>query len=184
METRIALGAVLIATALAGAASAQTGPPIQGTLATEATMNSFYAAAHTIIVTTIDGVERVYQVAKNAVVHDDKNREPGVLERVSPGTTVVVHYAHQAGADVATEIDLVGAEGLQITEGTVSKINRGKRQLTVRFTDGSTQVFQLTERAIEEQLGVPLDAEPGAHIVIYFVEQNGHRTAHYFRRVS
>lgn len=40
--------------------SAQSPPPVQGTIALEGTMKKFYRAVNTIIVTTIDGVEHVY----------------------------------------------------------------------------------------------------------------------------
>ena len=55
-------------------------------------MKQFYRGANVVIVTTMDGVEHVYQFTKNLIVHG--GRKPGVdaLEGLRDGTTVVIHY--------------------------------------------------------------------------------------------
>ena len=52
--------------------SAQSPPPVQGPIALEGTMKTFYRGVNTIIVTTIDGVEHVYHFTKDLVVHGGK----------------------------------------------------------------------------------------------------------------
>jgi hypothetical protein len=56
------------------ALSAQSPPPVQGTIAVEGTMKKLYRAANSIIVTTVDGMEHVYHFTKDLVVHGGKGR--------------------------------------------------------------------------------------------------------------
>jgi hypothetical protein len=58
------------------AADAQNRPPLQEPIALEGTMKQFYRGANVVIVTTMDGVEHVYQFTKNLIVHGGK--KPGV----------------------------------------------------------------------------------------------------------
>lgn len=39
--------------------------------------------------------------------------------------TVVVHYAVEGSEQAASEIDLIGGAGLEMTEGVVTRIDRG-----------------------------------------------------------
>src|ERR1700704_6255401 len=74
-----------------GIAPAYAQVPIHGfngTMATEATINSEHQAANKIVVATEDGVEHVYSAAKGLVVHGGKDP----LSDLRPGTTVIVHY--------------------------------------------------------------------------------------------
>src|SRR5579864_1016630 len=102
-------GLLLLAVMTAPAAlSAQTPPPIRGTMATEGNMKTFYRAANTVIVTTIDGVEHVYHFTKDLIVHGGKGPGVDALAGLREGTTVVVHYTDAGNEAAATEIDRVG----------------------------------------------------------------------------
>src|SRR6516164_8880470 len=106
-------------------ASAQTAPPVQGTIALQATMKKVYQAANVVIVTTIDGVDHAYHFAKDLVVHGGKK---GVdpFEGLREGATVVVHYTVEGTEATVHEIDRIDVEGLETTEGTVTQIDRGR----------------------------------------------------------
>ena len=69
------LTAVLAALVLTGwrTAAAQSPPPVQGTIALEGTMKTFYRAANVVIVTTMDGVEHAYHFTRDLVVHGRKD---------------------------------------------------------------------------------------------------------------
>jgi len=174
---------LVLGAALSIALSAQQTPPVQGTIALEGTMKKFYRAANTIVVTTIDGVEHVYHFTKNLVVHGGKGAGVDALEGLQEGTTVVVHYSVAGVEQSAREIDWIGDEGLKITEGVVTRIDRGRKQITVGFDNKTSEIFQLTDRAAAEvakdvdQAG--LDA---TKIVIYYSDEAGHKTAHFFKR--
>jgi hypothetical protein len=167
-----------------GPADAQTTPPVQGTVATEGTMKAFYKAANTIVVATVDGVEHAYRFTKDLVVHGGKSPGVEALDGLRPGTTVVVHYNVTGGEPAAREVDVIGGQGLEVTEGTVTRVDRGRKQITVRYDGGKTETFRLTDRAAREE-AADLDKSPeGAKVAIYYADDHGQKVAHYFRRVS
>jgi hypothetical protein len=164
---------------------AQTLPPIHGltgVIATDATINDEHKAANKIAVTTEDGVQHVYSAAKNLLVHGGKD---AVLADLKPGTTVVVHYTADAGGESAHEIDRVGGNGLRTTEGTVTDINRGKKEITIRYDNGMTEKLTLTDRAAVDAGQDFRDQAVGTtRVVVYYSDDAGKKIAHYFKRRS
>jgi hypothetical protein len=164
---------------------AQTTPPVQGTVATEGTIKTFYKALNTVVVTTADGVEHAYHFTKDLVVHGGKGTGVDALAGLREGSTVVVHHSAQGGQESAAEIDRVGDEGLKITEGTVIDINRSKKQITIRYSNGKTDTLRLTDRAATESDADLANAEKDASkIVVYYTEEGGQKVAHVFKKVS
>jgi hypothetical protein len=169
----------VVALAFASNAYAQRPPAIQGvtgTIATEATVKDEKKAGNKIVVATEDGTEHVYDAAKDLVVHPGKNP----LSDLKPGTTVVIHYTPD---NAVHEIDRVGENGLSVTEGIVSNINRGKREITIRFDNGKTETLQLTDRAAVDA-GRALKSVPDGttRVVIYYSEEAKGKIAHYFNQ--
>jgi len=136
----------LVALATAGPALYAQQPPVihglTGAIATGATIKDEHKGANKIIVETEDGVEHVFDAAKSLVVHGGKN-----LSDLKPGTTVVIHYTADATGAVAPEIDRVGADGLHVTEGIVTKIDGSKNEVRIRYDNGTTETLTLTARA-------------------------------------
>ena len=87
-------------------------------------MKQFYRGANLVIVTTMDGVEHVYQFTKNLIVHGGKKPGVDALEGLRDGAIVVIHYTGNGAQAAAEEIDVLGEEGLKITEGVVTDIER------------------------------------------------------------
>jgi hypothetical protein len=156
-------------------AYAQTPPPIHGvtgTMATEATIKSEHKAAHKLVVATEDGVEHVYDAAKGIVVHGGKDP----LSDLRPGTTVIVHYTAD---NTAQEIDRVGAGGLSTTEGIATKIDRGKKEITIRYDNGQIEKLKLTDRAAAD---VGKNIGEDTRIVVYYSDEAGAKVTHYFKK--
>lgn len=153
------------------------GPPIHGvtgTIATEATIKSEHKAANKIIVATEDGAEHIYEVAKGVGVHGGKD----ALSDLTPGTTVVIHYTAD---NTAREIDRVGPDGLSTTEGIVTKIDRGKKTITLRYDNGRIETLKLTDRAAAD-VGKGIEAD--TRIVVYYSSEGGGKVTHYFKKHS
>ena len=167
----------------APALDAQRPPVIHGltgTIATEGTIKDEHKAANKIIVETEDGVEHVFDAAKGLVVHGGKT-----LSDLKPGTTVVIHYTADAAGSAAHEIDRVGADGLNVTEGIVTKIDRGKKEIRIRYDNGTTETLTLTRRAAVDAGQDFRNAPAGTtRIVVYYSNEAGGKVAHYFRRKS
>jgi hypothetical protein len=180
--------AALLAVSAAGPSStvaAQSSPPAQGTIALEGTMKKFYRAANVVIVTTIDGVEHAYHFAKDLVVHGGKGSGIDALASLKEGSTVVVHYTVQGPEQAAREVDVIGEEGLEVTEGIVTHVDRRRGQITVRYDNGTSEVFRLSERAAAEtRQNLGQSAPSGTTVTIYYSDERGEKVVHYFRRVS
>jgi phage baseplate assembly protein gpV len=167
------------ALAFAPVVHAQRPPAIHGltgTIATEATIKEEHKAGNKIVVATEDGAEHVYDAAKDLVVHGGKNP----LADLKPGTTVVIHYTPD---NTVHEIDRVGENGLSVTEGVVSKIDRGKKEIAIRYDNGKTETLQLTERAAVDA-GQALKNIPAGstRVVVYYSNEAKGKIAHYFRQ--
>jgi hypothetical protein len=172
-----------LVTGLSIALNAQSPPPVQGTIALEGTMKKVYRAANLAIVTTIDGVEHVYHFTKDLLVHGGKGAGVDALEELREGSRVVVHYTVQGTQESATEIDRIGDEGLKVTEATVIRIDRGRKQITIRFDNGTTETLRLTDRAAAEA-GTDVAATGTNKIIVYYSDEKGHKTAHFFKKAS
>jgi hypothetical protein len=173
---------------LPGLALAQGSPPpihgVTGTVATEGTMKTVYRGLNTIIVTTVDGLEHAYRFTKDLIIHGGKSPEDP-LAGLTEGAMVVIHYSTEGAEPMVVEIDQVGDEGLLETEGRITKIDRGKKQIDVRIGESRTETFQLTDRAAAEtskeiQSQV---ADGTAKIVIYYKDENGRKVVHYVKKV-
>jgi hypothetical protein len=162
--------------------AAQQGPPVRGTLALEGAMKTVYGAAHVIVVTTIDGVEHVYHFTKDLVVHGGRGHGADALKDLREGTTVVVHYLGAGSEASVRELDVVGEEGLDVTEGQVVKISRSRGEITLRYDNGKTETFRLTPRAAAEKLETA--AAEGMKVEIYYADDHGRKVAHFFKRVE
>jgi hypothetical protein len=153
----------------------QVQPPIHGltgTIATEVTIKAEHQAANKIVVETKDGIEHVYDAAKGVVVHGGK----GPLSDLKPGTTVVIHYTAD---NIAEEIDRIGAGGLLTTEGMATKIDRGKKEITIRYDNGKIEKLRLTDRAAAD---VGTNIGPDTRIVVYYSDETGGKVTHYFKK--
>ena len=102
-----------------------------------------------MIVTTMDGVEHVYQFTKNLFVHGGKKPGVDALEGLRDGTPSPFTTAERAQAAVE-EFDDLGDEGLKITEGIVTDIDRRKKEITIEYANGRTETLQMTNRAAAE----------------------------------
>ena len=160
---------------------AQGGVPVAGApIATQGTVEQEYKAANTIIVKTIDGVEHAFRFTKNLLIHGGKNSVDG-LKDLHQGTTVVVHYTVNGTDESAEEIDRIGDDGLMMTEGVVTNVDRGRKQMSVRFDNGTTETFRLTDRAaVDAGQDVDPAAAGGTRVVVYYDDENGDRVAHFF----
>src|SRR5580704_13551140 len=173
---RVFLHLQVVGMVVLGIASAHAqGPPIQGltgTMATEATIKDEQKAANKIVVTTEDGIEHIYNAAKGLVVHGGKNP----LSDLTPGTTVIVHYTAD---NTAQEIDRVGAGGLSTTEGIATKIDRGKKEITIRYDSGKIEKLRLTDRAATD---VGKNIGDDTRIIVYYSDEAGGKVTHYFKK--
>jgi hypothetical protein len=72
-----------------------------------------------------------------------------------------------------------------VTEGTVTSVDRRRKQITIRFENGTSETFRLSDRAAAEAGG---DAEPTAtgatRVTVYYSDEAGQKVAHFFKKTS
>lgn len=165
----------ILALALGIASAYAQGPAIHGfngTVATEATIKDEHKAANKIVVATEDGAEHIYDAAKGLVVHGGKDP----LSDLKPGTTVIIHYTAD---NTAQEIDRVGVGGLSITEGIATMIDRDKKEITVRYDNGTIEMLKLTDRAAAD---VGTNIAEDTRIIVYYSDEARGKVTHYFKK--
>ena len=82
-------------------------------------------------------------------------------------------------ANTAQEIYRVGADGLSTTEGIATKIDRGKKEITIRYDNGKIEKLKLTDRAAAEA-GQNIGED--TRIVVYYSTEAGGKVTHYFKK--
>ena len=181
----VSVGLSLAAMALAAQGTSPPVVPQTGTMALEGTMKTFYRGVNKLVVTTVDGMEHVYQFTKDFIVHGGEDSGVEALEGMHEGVMVVIHYTMESGGPTVREVDRVADAAFQVTEARVVRIERGRKRITVRFVDGRTETFQLTDRAAAE---APAELEQAqteaASVVIYYKDEKGQKVVHYFKKAS
>jgi hypothetical protein len=97
------------------------------------------------------------------------------LSDLKPGTTLIIHYTAD---NAAQEVDRVGASGLGSTEGIATKIDRGKKEITIRYDNGMIETLKLTDRAAAD---VGTNIGPDTRIVVYYSDEASEKVTHYFK---
>ena len=70
------------------------------------------------------------------------------------------------------------ADGLVSTEGIATKIDRGKKEITIRYDNGKIEKLKLTDRAAAD-VGKNISAD--TRIVVYYSDEAGTKVTHYFK---
>ncbi len=170
---------------MATVAAAQTTPPViqghTGTIALEGTVDQEYAGAHTIVVKTVEGVKHLVHLTGHTTVHGAQRAAGEAASGLEEGSRVVVHYVPEGAEMTAVEIDRVGTDGLHVTEGLVTRVDRGGKKLLIRLQDGSNETLHLTERAAKD---IGHDVHRTDRVIVYYTDEAGRRVAHFFKRAD
>jgi hypothetical protein len=176
-------GLLALAVALsAGVAAAQIVPmtvpvPVDRfthTLSLPMSDDAFYSGVNKIIVKTSDGISHVVDVTPDT----EPNGETPSLRSLRPGTPVAVRYTVKGIQASTDEIDRVGPDGLNLNEGVVTAVDKGRRQITLRLSNGTTQTLRLTQHAANDPHTLR-----GSRVFVYYSDELGQRVARSFRPV-
>jgi hypothetical protein len=178
----ILLGVTTSAAAQAPGPSPMPGdsPGTVGVIGLDGAVDKFYGATHKAIIKTADGVRHLVHLTGKTVVHGADEAAGATFDGLEEGSRVVVHGVVEGGQTTAVEIDRIGKDALHETEGTVERIDRKGRTLTIRLADGSTTTLRLTERAARD---VAKDVVGADRVVVYYANASGTQVAHFFKKV-
>jgi hypothetical protein len=153
--------------------------------AVEGTVKKVDAGTKTVVVKTGDGTEHTVHFVSKTAVHGWDASKAGAkdgMHGVDEGSHVVVHYTVKGTEKTAQEVDRVGDGGLKVTEGTVSKIDRGTKVLAVKTADGAEATYRISDHAVvdagkETGKGV----EKATKVTVYYTEEGGKKIVHFFK---
>jgi Cu/Ag efflux protein CusF len=153
---------------------------------TEGTVRRIDSAAKTILVETKNGTERTFRFGERTTVHGVEAAGSGsreALHGLKEGTEVAVHYTTKGTEDTAEEIDHIGRDGLKATEGSLKKIDRGAKTITIATADGTEQTFRLLDHAAQDAgRDTERGADKSAKVTVYYTEDGGAKIAHFFKK--
>jgi hypothetical protein len=161
------LGAFAIATPTADAQILV--PPNNGfnaTIALPSTIDAFWTGVNEGLEKAGDGLDHLAG-AKGPRVRQGA----GSLDSLQRGTPVAVQYTVKGIQSSADGAGQIGDDVLTANEGVVTKVDRGKKEVTVRFADGQTQKLE-SENSFTSH---------SSRAIVYFRDQSGRRVAHYFK---
>lgn len=154
-------------------------------IAVSGTVKKVDSGTKTVVVKTADGTEHTFHFVERTSVQGADASAAGAKDTfhgVKEGSEVVVHYSKKGTEETAEEIDHVGKDGLKVTEGTVSKIDRGGKTLVVKTADGAEETFHLTDHAAKDAgKGIGEGAEKSGKVTVYYTEKAGRKVAHFFK---
>src|SRR5579863_5026568 len=98
--------------------------------AVEGTVKKVDAGTKTAVIKTEDGTEHTVHFVKRTTVQGAGETAKGTKDTfhgIDEGSHVVVHYTKKGTVETAEEVDKIGKDGMKVTEGTVSHIDRGAK---------------------------------------------------------
>jgi len=149
------------------------------------TVKKVDAGTKTVVVKAADGTEHTFHFVERTSVQGVDAGAAGAKDAfhgLKEGSEVVVHYSTKGTEKTAEEIDHVGKDGLKVSEGTVSKIDRGGKTLVVKTADGAEETYHLTDHAAKDAgKGIAKGSEKSAKVTVYYTEEAGRKVAHFFK---
>ena len=171
---------VLVAPLMTGAAAAQTNinapttttgrvivGPVTGTLGLEAAVDKFYSDVHALV-----KVMGITPGTKQSRTHGFE-----ALDNLQPGAPVVAQYAVKGVQASAYHVDRVGS-GLNVNEGVVTKVDRSRNRITIKFSQGATETFRSARHGAQDA-----DGSVHSRVIVYHANDSGQIVAHYFKPV-
>jgi hypothetical protein len=149
--------------------------------AVEGTVKKVDAGSKTVVVATADGTEHTVHFVSKTSVHGWDAADAGAkdgMHGVKEGSHVVVHYTVKGSEKTAQEMDRIGDGGLKVTEGTVSKIDRGTKTLAVKTADGAEATYKITDHAVVD---TGKGIEKASKVTVYYTEEGGKKVVHFFK---
>ena len=141
------------------------------------TVKTVDKATKTVVVKTADGTEHTVKMTDQVTVHGTKEGIDGLAE----GSQVVARYTVRGTEKTASDLGKVGGDGMKVTKGTITKIDKGAKTGVVKSADGTEKTFEYTDDSAKD-MGMALGkgTEKGAKVTVCYTEETGKKIAHFF----
>ncbi len=155
--------------------------------AVHGTITKLDAGTKTVIVKTKDGTEQtVHFTDKTAVWGADKTAAGAkdAFKGLSEGSEVVVHYTVKGTEKSATEVDKVGKDGMKYLDGTVTKVAKDGKTVSVKAADGTEHTFTVAGHdTTDAAKDMGNAADKSGKVTVYYTEEGGKKVAHFFEKL-
>jgi hypothetical protein len=151
--------------------------------AVDGTVKKVDSGAKTVVVKTADGTEHTFHFLGRTAVHGVEATAKGskdVFHGLKEGTEVAVHYTVKGGEETAREVDHIGKDGMKVSEGTISHIDRGAKTVAIKTADGAETTYRLADDAAKD---TAKGAEKSGKVTVYYTEEGGHKVAHFVKAI-
>jgi hypothetical protein len=187
MNNRIWISMVAVCIAFSGVtAHAQYGSPEPSgsSQATAGDLEKVAADGKSITVKTADGTEEVFKVTGKTTVDGAK----GAALAGKEGTHVVVHYTAVGAEKTAIGVKDAGKGTWEVTEGTVTKVGEGGKDVTVKLKDGTEKTYHVGKDATVDTGhgivdGSKYTAKAGDKVAVYATVDPTKEVVHLFKKL-
>ena len=93
----------------------------------------------------------------------------------------MARYTGRGTEKTADDLGKVGKDGMRVTKGSVTKIDKGTKTVVVKSADGTEKAFEYTDNAAKDvgkETGKGI--EKGTKVAVYYAEEAGKKIAHFF----
>jgi hypothetical protein len=134
-------------------------------------------ATKTVAVKSADGTEHAIKVTGDTMYKGTKEGFDGLKQ----GTEVVARTTGKGMDETGVEIGKIGKDSVKVTKGTIVKVDQGAKTVVVKSADGTEKTFEYTDNAAKDMgKAVGAGTEKGAKVTVYYTEEAGKKTAHFF----
>jgi hypothetical protein len=170
---------LFLAVSLAFAAGAQAQNVVVGTITKVDT------GAKTVAVKTADGTVTTVKYTDKTAVHGLGDAAHGAALAGKEGSRVIIHDVPDGADTAARSIVYVGDKTVDKTDGTIFKIGKKSKTISVKMADNTVKVFDVSTHAtvnggkdVFKYSAVTM--KEGDHVVVYSTDEAGKSIAHAF----
>ena len=143
-------------------------PPNNGfnaTIVLPSTIDAFYTGLNKGLEQAGDGID--------SLTHDTHKVHKGVgsLDSLQPGTPVAVQYVVKGIQASADQTAQVSSHPVNINEGTVTRVDRDRKRITITFANGTREALQSDNSFTTSS----------SRVMVSYVDKSGRRVARFFK---
>ncbi len=184
--------AKLFLAALMVAAVAQLAVAEDMVHAVEGVVTKVDLSGKMIFVKTADGTEHAFKYTGKTTMRGVKDAghmaKAGSVEtymKGKEGTMVLVHYTGEGADKSAVAFRDMGKDTVKVSDGTVTKVDKAARTVTVKTEDGSEATYHVAKDAtVDSGHGLMKGADyakEGEKVTVHYTEDAGKKVAHFIR---
>lgn len=181
VKTLVFLIVLLAIPAVSNAQSAKTQDAFVGAV------EKIDAEAKLVYVRSKSGVVKAFKWTKKTTVHGIREAELWAGNAIHIGAHVVVRSSKVAGEDIISGLHWFGQGTVSVIETTVKHVGKGTRQITSKASDGTKEVYEVSEHAVVNTgkaiwhglKKVEKHTEKEVRATVHVVEKDGRKVVKY-----